>query len=285
MTLSKKYYTAIQQVLRNQKSSVSLNTTWKHIHDESGIGSTSLKQLFFTAQDHEALRKWVLLEVGVDPLITEVKGDRLEVASLVQDEKWATKNVFSGMVYVNMRSGEIPISQGRVATPSGTLLYVAAGDILVNEITAVVLMENGIVARNWYKCRVPDELSNALMVYRGHDSEAEAVSLWLKSLPLEVKKVGYFDFDPSGLGMAIDYGVDAILIPVLLDDELVKGINNKQETHVEQLLHRPNLGSQLPKSCYEIWKWMTTENRKCAITQERLTVLGKHLRLLNITDL
>jgi hypothetical protein len=30
---------------------------------------------------------------------------------------------------------------------------------------------------------------------------------------------------------------------------------------------------------------MTTENRKCAITQERLTVLGKHLRLLNITDL
>jgi hypothetical protein len=285
VTLSKKYYTAIQQVLRNQKSSVSLNTTWKHIHDESGIGSTSLKQLFFTAQDHEALRKWVLLEVGVDPLITEVKGDRLEVASLVQDEKWATKNVFSGMVYVNMRSGEIPISQGRVATPSGTLLYVAAGDILVNDITAVVLMENGIVARNWYKCRVPDELSNALMVYRGHDSEAEAVSLWLKSLPLEVKKVGYFDFDPSGLGMAIDYGVDAILIPDLLDDELVKGINNKQETHVEQLLHRPNLGSQLPKSCYEIWKWMTTENRKCAITQERLTVLGKHLRLLNITDL
>ena len=285
MTLSKKYYTAIQQVLRNQKSSVSLNTTWKHIHDESGIGSTSLKQLFFTAQDHEALRKWVSLEVGADPLITEVSGDRLEVASLVQNEKWATKNVFSGMIRVNMRSGEVPLSQGRVTTPSGTLLYVSAGDILVNEVAVVVLMENGVVARNWYKCRIPGELSNALMVYRGHDSEAEAVSLWLKSLPSEVKKVGYFDFDPSGLGMAIDYGVDAILIPDLLDDELVKGINNKQETHVDQLLHRPNLGSQLPKNCYEVWKWMTTENRKCAITQERLTVLGKHLRLLNITDL
>jgi len=285
VSFSKKHYNAIQRALHNQKYKVSINAVWQYIYDESGIGSISSKFLFLTAQDHDALRKWVSLEVGVDPLITQVSGDRLEVASLVQDEKWATKNVFSGMMHVNMRSGEIPLSQGSVVTPPGTLLYVPVDDILVDGIEVVILMENGIVARNWDKCQIPEALSNGLMVYRGHDSAVRTVRDWLERLPSRVKKVGYFDFDPSGFGMAVDYGVDAILIPDPLDDELVKGISNKQETHDEQLLNRPKLGEQLPKACYEVWNWMTAENRKCAITQERLTVLGKSLRLLDTSDL
>lgn len=122
------------------------------------------------------------------------------------------------------------------------------------------------------------------MVYRGDSKDAKIVRKWLDSLPVDIKKIGYFDFDPAGLGMAIDYGLDAILIPDPLDNELVKGINSKPEVHVEQLMYRPDLGEQLPGSCRETWKWMVAEGRKCAVTQERLTVLGWQLRLLPVFD-
>lgn len=282
MSLSKKTFITIQRALHNRTFRVALNATWQEIHNELGIGSVSSKHLLLKPEDHEKLRKWASLEAGADPLTTTVSGDRLEVSSLVRDEKWATESVFSGMIQVNVRSGEIPLSQGNAVTSPGTLLSVTASEILVGENATVVLVENGIVARHWHKCRVPAVLSNALMVYRGHASEAEAVRGWLNSLPSEVRKVGYFDFDPAGLGMAIDYGVDAILIPDPLDDELVRGINNKPEAHTEQLLRRSDLGEQLPETCREIWEWMIAEGRKCAVTQERLTVLEWSLALLPI---
>lgn len=280
MSLSKKAFTSIQRALHNRTFRISLNAIWQEIHDELGIGSVSSKHLLLNPEDHEKLRKWALLEAGADPLTAKISGDRLEVASQVSDEKWATESVFSGMIQVNMRSGEIPMTHGNAVTPPGTLLSVAASEILVEENSTVVLVENGIVARYWHQCRVPAELSKALMVYRGHTGDAETVREWLGSLPVGVMKVGYFDFDPAGLGMAVDYGVDAILIPNPLDDNLIQGINNKPESHLEQLAHRPDLDKKLPESYRRIWNWMTANGRKCAVTQERLMVLTWPLRIL-----
>lgn len=261
-----------------------LNNVWREIHDELGIGSASAKNLNLTPEDHIRLREWVSLEAGVDPLTTQVNGDRLETASQVRDEKWSSKTVFSGMIQVNVLSGVVPLQQGDAITPSSTLLSVASEDLDTDRLNAVVLVENGIVARHWHKCRIPTELSAALMVYRGHGGDADTVRRWLNGLPDTVKKVGYFDFDPAGLGMAIDYGVDTILIPDSLNDHLVEGINNKPETHVEQLARRPDLGDQLPNSCQETWAWMTAEGRKSAVTQERITSMNWLLRELSMSN-
>ena len=84
--------------------------------------------------------------------------------------------------------------------------------------------------------------------------------------------------------MAVDYNMDAILIPDPINDALITGINNKPESHANQLLKRPNLREQLPKSCRWVLKWMTSEGRQCAVTQERLMVLGWRLRLLELTN-
>ena len=284
MSLSKKGYSAIQRVLHNRTFRVALNAIWQDLHDELGIGSISAKQLLLTHEDHEKLRNWAALEVGADPLTTKIIGDRLEAAALVRNEKWATEGVFSKMIRVSKLSGEIPLTQGNAVTPRGTLLSVSASDILVNNITSVILVENGIVARYWYKSLVPEDLATALIVYRGHGSEAEATRAWLYNLPSDIKKIGYFDFDPAGLGIAVDYSMDAILIPDPLNDELIEGTNNKPETHGKQLTNRPNLAEQLPESCRSVWAWMTSEGKKCAVTQERLMVLGWPLRLLTFSN-
>ena len=268
----------------NRTLSVPVSAVWQKIHDETSIGSISSMQLMLTVEDHKKLREWVKGETGTDPLTTEISGDREEVAAMSRDEKFATENVFSGMLWVSRLSGEIPLVQGNAATPEGTLISVATDDISMDDIKTTVIVENGTVARNWYKCIVPDELATALIVYRGHGELASTVRAWLSSLNADIKKIGYFDFDPAGLGIAVDYNMDAILIPDPINDKLIKGINNKPESHANQLLKRPNLREQLPKSCHWVLNWMTSGRRQCAVTQERLMVLGWQLKILELTN-
>lgn len=283
MALSKKSYSSVQRVLHNRLFKVSLNQLWKEIHDELGVGELSSRHLLLSADDHTKLRDWFTLEVGADPLTTAIIGDRLQAAALVRNEKWATEAVFSGMMQVNVISGVVPLAQGDAITPPGTLLEVSADDVEIDRIDTVILIENGIVARYWNQCRIPSELSRALMVYRGHGAESmRSVREWIDELPTTIKKVGYFDFDPAGMGLAIDYGMDAILIPTPLDERLIEGINNKPESYDEQIARRPDLGNQLPASCREVWVWMTGNNRRCAVTQERLVVLDWSLRQLSL---
>ena len=280
MSFPKRFYSSIQRVLRSRKFEVSLNKTWKEIHDESGVGKLTSTHLLFSAEDHEKLREWISREAGADPLTTNITGDRLQAAAAVRDEKWASETVFSGMMQVNVISGVVPLAQGDAITPPGTLLEVSAKEVLIDRIDTIVLVENGAVSRNWHQCRIPAGLSQALMVYRGHGAAEKTVLRWLGQLPPTIRKVGYFDFDPAGFGMAVDYRMNSILIPDPLNDALVEGINNKPDSHIEQLLRRPGLAEQLPPSCAAVWAWMTSKNRKCAVTQERLSVMNWALRLL-----
>ena len=285
MSLSKKEYNAIRRVVYNRTLSVPVNAVWQKIYDETSIGSISSMQLLLTVEDHKKLRDWVIHEIGTDPLTTKISGDRVEVATISRDEKFANENVFSGMLWANKPSGEIPLIQGNAVTPEGTLISVTTDDILMDDIKTIVIVENGIVARNWYKCIVPDDLATALIVYRGHGELASTVRAWLASLNTDIKKIGYFDFDPAGLGIAVDYNMEAILIPDPINDELTNGINNKPEIHVRQLLKRSDLYDQLPDSCRWVLNWMTSEGRKCAVTQERLMVLNWPLRILELTNI
>ena len=284
MALSKKAYNAIRRVVHNRMESVPVNAIWQWIHDETSIGSVSSMRLLLTVEDHKKLREWVIHETGSDPLTTEIAGDRTQVAAISRDEKFATENVFSGMLWVSCLASEIPLVQGDAVTPPGTLISVPADDILMNEIKTTVIIENGTVAKDWYKSIVPNELAMALMVYRGHGGTASTVRTWASNLSPDIRKIGYFDFDPSGLGIAIDYNMDAILIPDPLDDSLTEGINNKPDIHDKQLMNRPDLREQLPASCRQVFDWMTSDNRKCAVTQERLMVIGRPLRILELND-
>lgn len=281
MENSKRAYISVQRALRNRASSVTLSDVWRELHNELGIGSLSSKHLTLNSSDHARLREWYVCEVGADPLITDIKGDRLEVAALVRDEKWSAEAVFAGLMRVNTRRGEVPLRQGAAVTPPGTLLEVDPNEIRVDQLNAVILVENGIIARQWHQCMIPADLSGALMVYRGHNpEEVKSVRGWLQSLPETISKIGYFDFDPAGLGMAIDYNMDAILIPDKIDDLLANPINNKPNCFADQLRQRPSLGDQIPRSCRTLWSWMSETGRHCAVTQERLTIMNWNLNLL-----
>ena len=275
---NKQTYNRIQRAVRQRSCRVPFNGTWQELHDALGVGVLDGQSLILSAADRDRLRGWARQEFGADPLQDDIGGDRLAVAAQARNEKWATEPVFSGMMQVNVRTGAVPLRQGSACTPPGTLLAVTASELLTEHLTATVLVENGIVARRWAQCHIPPDLTGALMVYRGHSSDVKVVSEWLDALPSTIRRVGYFDFDPAGIGMAIDYKVDALLIPTVLDESLVAGFMNKPESFSEQMARRPALGGQLPAALRDVWQWMVSH--RCAVTQESLTVSNRSLRLL-----
>jgi hypothetical protein len=282
MELGKQQFNSIQRVVKNRRFQVKANSLWKRIHNELGIGEISCSQLHLSVSDHQKLREFCRIETGLDPLDDHDISDRLTAAARTRNEKWAADSVFNGMISVNSATRSIHLKQGIATTPSGTLLQVMASDILVDSISKVLIIENGAIAMHWRLAKIPTELSDALMVYRGHGNDARSVINWLRQLPTHVQKFGYFDFDPSGLGMAVDYSLDGILVPDPLEENLLDGINNKPDTFDSQMRNRPNLREHLPQEYLDIYEWMTCRERKCAITQERITQLQWNLRLLKI---
>jgi hypothetical protein len=272
MAITRQVYSVIQRELKARKMSVTLNATWMWLHEEYEIGRVVGNSLKLTNADHAKLRKIGRFHTGGDLLSETPEGGRLEVAARFRDEKLATENVFAGMVRVSMRNGTIPLLQGEAVTPPGTLLSVNITDLEVERLTCIVVVENGVVARAWHRCRIPAHLESALMVYRGHDHESRTVRLWLDELTPKVKKIGYFDFDPAGIAMALDIHLDSILIPDDLSDDLVAEHYNKPQMFLKQRAQRPDLDQKIPQSMRSIWEWMTEDGRQCAVTQESLTV-------------
>ncbi len=279
--MNKSQFNSIKKLLKNRRYKINATKIWRDIHAEYGVGQLSSKAILFIEQDFSNLRTMCQKLTGVDPLLEEVKGDRLDVAAKARNEKWAQGNVFGDMVEVNSKSS-IELTHGQAVTPPGTFLKVGVNDFNLNVIDKILLIENAVIARHWYQCRLPDSLDNALMVYRGHDVSSKAVRAWLTTLPEHIMKIGYFDFDPAGLGIAHDYGVDALLVPDPINDDLISGNRNKPEEFVKQINQRPDLESELPASLSSLYRWMRKENRQCAVTQEKLTAIEWSLKIVKI---
>jgi len=280
--LTKREYSAIQKALRQRPHEVPFNSVWEKIYVDLGVGINVGQKLILGNDDFFIMRKYATKVSESDPLSQDSgRLDRFEAASRFKDEKWADKNVFANTMRVNVREGRVPTTNGQAVTPPGTLLTIDATDLDVTQIHNVVIVENGIVAMHWDRCRIPQALESALMVYRGHGSETATVRQWLNCLPAETGLVGYFDFDPAGLALAVDYGVDAILVPQPFPDVRGASPGNKPEAYRVQIEHRPNLLDELPEGWKSILAWMMADQRECAVTQERITVDGRTLQLVD----
>jgi hypothetical protein len=278
MSVGKRTYQTVQSAVRKRAARVPFNTVWASIWSETGCGERSGNELLLRDADRDRLREWLKQETGADPLMVDLDGDRHDLAARANDEKWSSHAVFEGMLRVNAGEGVVRLRQGEARTPPGTLLFVAAEDLVVEAGDTVVVVENGATARAWHRCLTPEPLRRALMVYRGHDQEGRVVRDWYAGLPPGVTRVGYFDLDPAGLGLAMKLGAEAILVPSELDPCLLTAPGNKPETHLAQMEARPGLRDQLPSGWRALFDWMRAN--RCAVTQERLTVTGRALRLL-----
>jgi hypothetical protein len=275
--LTHKAYNVIQQVLRKGSIQVKYAGIWRTLHIEEGIGVAEGRKLCLTGKDRERLRTMVLHAVGADPMFDEIGGDRIEVAGQVKDEKWSTKTVFDKEVRVTRTGKAVRTRFGNIGTPGGISINVPYDAICFEPGDTVVIVENGAAFRYWADYRVPNQIKDAVVVYRGHDVSMRHVMEMLKALPSHVQKVGFFDLDPAGLNIAMNLGVETVLIP---DDPifLIQDKKNMQERFAAQLAAAANLESRLPPDWLELWGWMKTH--QVSISQESMLASDCQLRLL-----
>ncbi len=266
---SKQAFQSIQAALRRGAEAVAFNKIWKSLHNELAIGKVIGKKLHLSSSDREALRQHFQISVGLDPLLDEVSGDRLEVAAHMSDEKWATETVFSRQALVKRLGCNISLKTGDAVTPRGSALYVDPELIQLSDKTVVTIVENGAAFNQWHEVITDSErVKNSLVVYRGHGQDATRVSQWLGALPEYIETIAAVDLDPSGLLIASSLGVNAVLAPDNLDLISLDSRSRKLETFDKQYI--PKERARIPSAWLHIWDWMA--NNQVAITQETMLV-------------
>jgi len=266
---SKQAFRSIQSALRRGAEEVTFNKIWKSLHNELAIGKVIGKKLHLSSSDRAALRQHIQTSVGLDPLLDEIAGDRLEVAAHISDEKWATQTVFGRQILVKRLCCNISLKTGDAVTPPDSALYVDPELIQLSDIAVITIVENGSAFNQWHDVIIDSErVKNSLVIYRGHGQDAARVSLWLSALPEYIKTIAAVDLDPSGLLIAASLGVDAVLLPEDLD--LIPLDRRTRKLEIFDKQYMPNQRTRIPNDWLHIWDWMA--NNQVAITQETMLV-------------
>lgn len=276
--LTKKQFLAIQNVVRRRMDTVKLGQLWSHLHNEWNIGVIHGKNLKLNTADRAKLRDCVIAELGIDPMEKDIGGDRIEMASSVINEKWSSKNVFEDYVSIIATATGIPLKRAKITVPTGAILSIPHQDIDTASVNQIIIIENGSIATHWqsFLPLIPDSLHDSLVLYRGHDSTSSGLKKLLKSLPSNVEKIGFFDLDPAGMNIAMQMGVDKILVPV--DPDALKNKSNR-ECFMKQ--HNMSIGKteDVPGGWKETWVWIIENG--ISITQEAMLATNSSLKVIN----
>ena len=275
----KQAFRSIQALLRQDKSEVRLSGFWQAIHDELAIG-TRLPggTLRLNAEERQRLREYIHRLHGLDPLLDELDGDRVEMAAHTSNEKFSAQSVFGRLLRLVSRRSNIYLSTGSASTPPGSALILDPSLITTESLgTTVVVVENGAVFSRWHDVPIADSRAeDALAVYRGHDQEARVVAVWLASLSGWVSIVAAVDFDPAGFEIALALGASSILLPEDWSSLPLDASMNKVRAFDEQ--YRPELIERIPEGWLPAYEWMVSQ--RSAFTQETLLARGVPLQLL-----
>jgi hypothetical protein len=275
----KKAFQSIQAVLRQDKSVVRLSDLWRAIHDELTIGvRLPGGMLRLDTEDRRRLREYIHRLHGLDPLLDELDGDRVEIAARTSNEKFSAQSVFGRFLRLVSRQPKIHLLTGCASTPRGSTLTLDPSLIMAESLGAmVVVVENGAVFSRWHDVPIADpQAVGALAIYRGHDQEARVVADWLVSLPDGISIVAAVDFDPAGFEIALTLGATSILLPEDWSKLPLDGSMNKVRAFDEQ--YRPELIERIPAGWLQAYEWMVSQ--RAAFTQETLLARGVPLQLL-----
>lgn len=264
-------FNLIQRFLRGGKDRVRLNATWQKLYDEEGIGVLTSGMLVFSPSDRASLVDWFKGRTGINPLVQgSIQGDRIDVAKISTNEKLSTNAVFSGEIRVAARQGvEILTINGPALTPPGSSLVIDISSLILND-TSVILVENGAVMRRINELVMAPAHLNSVFVYRGHNSDAEAVSKMVAS-NMAVKFIGFYDFDPAGLMMAIEAGLDELFLPTFTD-EMLKADILKKINQPNKFWNQSDIFVRLKRNASDSLKEFVSlmEKYELAIMQEHL---------------
>lgn len=266
MVLGRQTFSSIQNALRKRLVSVKATKTWLNLHSELSIGARSGDEIMLSQADRDSLRDFIISKIGIDPLHENIDGDRIEMALRTSNEKLSDHSVFGNEIKVFRNERHIKLMDGVATTPPGSYLTTSPDNIDLNDVDAIVVVENGAPFRDWSKAVMAPPLHESLAVYRGHDENARSVMELLNKRRASIKVYAAVDFDPAGFRIALSLGADAILIPKNHKALLSERHLNKPEVFEKQNNRKSD--AMIPAGWKEEWEWL--HDNRIAITQEAL---------------
>lgn len=260
-------YKAISRVIKSGNKTVQKTGVWTAIHEETGCGTVSGRNITFNDTELDRLRRYAISRTGLDPLFDSTEGSRIDIAAKTADEKLAQNSVFGDLVVMaTLGSATLPVAGKEVEIPQGTVLSVPIGQIKTAALTdrRVLVVENGAIMPECQKLRLPQSWANAVVIYRGHGENAKHVAALIRSQPSD--KLGlFYDFDPDGLAMALSFGKGQVFVP----ETLPTSLPNKRSTFRNQLRAMKRL-----RKLSENSPWAQTvrvmESKELSIMQEHM---------------
>jgi hypothetical protein len=269
--LGRRHMQAVHRLLREGHTSVAISTSWREIHQTFELGEARGQRLHFTAEDRQNLRAQAQILWGFDPFEGVPTGDRVCVAARAIDEKIADIRPDDRYVLVK---GALAAPLPLLTPPLSLRLPISSLDFA--GIRRVLVIENLDSFDDWHLYEAPAELSDGLVLYRGHGGLAKAARSLLMRLPKAARVTVFPDWDPAGLFIARTLPrADALLVPELDEVLLTKGsaghfLRQHQAAHHLDCVELHNWGP--------IWSEM--KRMQISIKQQHMLALGSRLRIV-----
>jgi len=201
--MNKSLIKAAYNIVTQAKNKVPDNSLHRQIRELTGTGSLDGRSITLTEQCRSTIERFFDMEIGQPLIELNFKAKSRHDSSDNPDEKWSTEGVFSNLINITTL-GNWPFKESPVI-PAGVILSGTKGDFDFSNIKAVVVVENGEILTQWEKTAklMPPPFNSAVAIYRGHGQNIKKVKELIKSLNIPIGL--YFDFDPKGLEIAMEY--------------------------------------------------------------------------------
>lgn len=270
--LSRTHQEAVHRLLRERLERVALSPTWRRIHAHFEAGEIRDKSLHFGREQREALRQLAQREWGFDPLEGVPDGTRLEVAAQAIDEKTARQRPDDDFVLVK---GALPAPLPPLSPELSLRVPLTSLDL--GAIAQLLVIENLDSFDDWQHYVAPVELTDSLVLYRGHRGLARGAQRLLNSLHASTRVIVFPDYDPAGMKIAVTLPrADALLVPDLGLPLLAKGSRQHfaEQFQEARYLDGAELGGWQPA-------WDAMKTHQVSIKQQHMLALDAPLRLVS----
>jgi hypothetical protein len=203
--------------------------------------------------------------------------DRIGVMAHVQDDKLADVNPNDNFVLATAYHGKLRVFGRDVDLPQGTSLRLPLTGIDKASYKSLIVVENLDIFDNWYVAKIPPELHEALVLYRGHDSVAKGLKALLESIEDSIEVMMCPDLDPKGLESCFTTpNINGILAPNLEDIQT----QLSQYSQMQKFIDQQNSVSYLMKQQWRAWQSLISHviENNLAIMQQ--AILARKLPLV-----
>lgn len=279
----RKEFEAVRELLMRGTRQVKLTDVWFAIHRRLKVGEvTSRGTLALTEDEKGQLRFWIKDETGCDPLLREhLPGSSRSPTSQPQFQKASPRAVFGRMLRLARQGGgEIHLRSGDAKVPAGAILSVEPEFIDLSK-EVVLVVDDGALVRDWGSLKLPKELNNSLIIFRGQERDAITLMSVIDEQQPKLN-VGFYDFTPEGMKLGLLAEHDALLIPArwieMGPQDPFYQTHNHAELFMSQVDALLYLQEFAPHALHPLLSHMKTH--KMALSQEDLVKQEERLLML-----